>query len=97
MFRYCNETGSKFSTLNFNEFCDPHGNLRDDMGKYHNPSDPIHLGSNGIKAFVKLVRQRVYNNTTTSILYSDVIRGSVSRESTIHEAAQPGHPSTAAP
>ena len=89
LFEYCNQTGNKFSTLDFNDFCDAHGNLRDDFGKYYHPSDQLHLGSKGINAFVKVVRQKVFSNTTNSRLFSDVLRGhSVSRENTSHGAVE---------
>ena len=97
LFNYQNESRGKFCVLNFSEFCDEQGLLRNDMGKFHNTHDILHLGSRGITALVKLFRQRVYTSSTTSFSYSDVVQGhSVSRNRTIHDVARSGPPRSAA-
>ena len=83
----------KFVALNFNEFCDNYNKLSDDMGKFWNTNDPLHLGSKGISTLVKIIRKHVYSSVIVPSPhvrdYSAVIRGhSVSREGTFHGAAQ---------
>ena len=97
LFNYCNESNGKVVALNFSNFCDEYGNLRNDMGKYWNPSDPLHLGSKGITDLVKIIRQSVFNNNVTSLSYSDALSGhSVSNDGSSHAAVHPGHPRFAA-
>ena len=46
--------------LNFDVFVDLRSNLlRDDLGRFKNPHDPIHLGSEGVQLLVKLIKDRV--------------------------------------
>ena len=93
LFDFCNDSNGKFVALNFSEFCDEHGNLRNDMGKFWNPSDPLHLGSRGISTLVKTIRQGVFSSNVTSVSYSDTLSGhSVSNTSSSHVAAHSGHP-----
>ena len=93
LFDYRNKLQGKFVALNFSEFCDQQGLLRNDMGKFHNTEDPLHLGSKGITALVKIIRQRVLSSSMTVYSYSDVVRGhGVSREGTLHDVAQSGPP-----
>ena len=49
----------QFRTLNFNCFCDMNGILLNSMGCYNKPSDILHLGSQGIKQLVKLIKDCV--------------------------------------
>ena len=75
LFEYCNNSNGKFVALNFSEFSDEYGNLRNDMGKFWNPSDPLHLGSKGISTLVKIVRHCVYSSGTTTLSYSAALSG----------------------
>ncbi len=54
---------NKFDTLNFNEFVNNSGYLREDCGRYWNPEDQLHLGSKGVRLLVNMIRERVYNST----------------------------------
>ena len=45
LFDFCNDSNGELVALNFSEFCDKHGNILNDIGKFWNPSDPLHLGS----------------------------------------------------
>ena len=97
LFNYCIQMNGKFVALNFSEFVDQHGNLRNELGKFWNPNDPIHLGSKGISTLVKIVRQGVFTSSVTSVSYSDALSGhSVSNVNRGHVAAQSGHPRFAA-
>ena len=51
LFKFCNGSNGKVIAHNFSSFCDEYGNLRSDMGKYWDPSDPLQLGSNGIVVY----------------------------------------------
>ena len=83
--------------LNFNEFSDQYGNLRNDFGKFWNPSDPVHLGSNGIRTLVKIVRQAVFGSGISTMSYSDALSGQgVSGVSEGHGAVQSSQPRLAA-
>ena len=67
LFGYENQSAGRVSTLNYNGFVDPlTGQLADDMGKYFRKSDPLHLGSSGIRLLVGLIRKSVYNTVQTS-------------------------------
>ena len=55
LFCFENDT-QNFKTLNFNSFCDMNGILYDSMGCHNKPSDMLHLGSQGIKQLVKLIK-----------------------------------------
>ena len=97
LFNFCNLSNGKVVALNFGDFCDQYGNLRNDMGKYWNSSDPLHLGSKGITNLVKIIRQSVFNSNLSSLSYSDTLTGhSVSNVDVGHVVAQSGHPSFAA-
>lgn len=96
LFDFCNESNGRIVAPNFNDFCDQFGNLRNDMGKYWNPSDPLHLGSKGISTLVKIIRQCVFSSSVNTLSYSNAITGhSVSNRSG-HVVAQSGHPGLAA-
>ena len=97
LFDYCNDSNGKVVALNFSDFSDQYGNLRTDMGKYWNPSDPLHLGSKGITSLVQIIRQSVFNGNITSLPYSNVLSGhSVSNVHSGHVAVQSGPPRFAA-
>ena len=97
MFNFCNGSNGKVIAHNFSGFCDEYGNLRSDMGKYWDPSDPLHLGSNGIRSLVNIVRQCVFSSGVSGLSYSDALTGhSISNVANGHEAAQSGHPRFAA-
>ena len=92
LFAYMNQS-MKFVALNFNEFCDNDNKLSDDMGKFWNKNDPLHLGSKGISTLVKIIRHHVYSSVIVPSPhvrdYSAVICGhSVSRENASHGAAE---------
>ena len=97
LFNFCNGSNGKVIAHNFSGFCDEYGNLRSDMGKYWDPSDPLHLGSNGIRSLVNIVRQCVFSSGVSGLSYSGALTGhSISNVANGHEAAQSGHPRFAA-
>ena len=53
------DSTQKFTTLNFNCFCDMNGILLDYMGCNNKPSDLLHLGSLGIRKLAKLIKDCV--------------------------------------
>ena len=64
---------------------------------YWDPSDPLHLGSNGIRSLVSIVSQCVFSSGVSGLSYSDALTGhSISNVANGHEAAQSGHPRFAA-
>ena len=77
MFEYENQSAGKVSTLDYDVFLDPlTGKLADNVGKYFGKSDPLHLGSSGIRLLVGLIRKSIYNTVQTSGRpYSDVLQG----------------------
>ena len=77
LFDYENKSNGKVKTHDFNGFCDFTGKLSESMGRYKKPSDPLHLGSSGIRLFVKLIRDCVYksDHVTSDRLFNDVVRG----------------------
>ena len=80
LFDYEISSNEKISTHDFNVFCDENGRLSDYMGRFKKPSDPLHLGSNGILKLVKLIRTCVYGSdkVTSNRLFTDVVKGDVS-------------------
>ena len=65
LFEYESQSCGRFSTLDFNEFCDINtGFLDNKLGSKH-PNDKLHLGVNGIRVLVKLVRCGVYGYDRT--------------------------------
>ena len=64
-FENCSE--NRFSTLKFSVFRDPTtGCLGNRLGRYWNPEDALHLGSNGIRILVQLMRDQIYSSTVSS-------------------------------
>ena len=59
LFNYENQSHGKFSTLDFNKFCD-NGFLSHHLGSLKHPDDKLHLGTSGIKLLVQLIRYCVY-------------------------------------
>ena len=96
LFEYCNVMNGKLQALDFQEFCDQYGNLRNDLGKYWNPSDPLHLGSRGISTLVKIIRQGVFSSSVTPASYRDVLSGQSVSNPSGHVVAISGHPRFAA-
>ena len=92
LFDFCKVSNGRIIGLNFSEFCDEYGNLRSDMGKYWNPSDPLHLGSKGISALVNIVRKCVFDSGVSSISYTDTLTGHSVSNHQVHAAVQSGHP-----
>jgi alkylated DNA repair dioxygenase AlkB len=67
LFAFEHSCGGKFSTLSFGMFPDPKtGLLRSELGSYWHPDDVLHLGSNGIRLLVGMVRERVLSNKVLS-------------------------------
>ena len=59
--------------LNFDVFVDLRSNLlRDDLGRFKNPHDPIHLGSEGVQLLVKLIKDRVCGSRVDGRPYAGV-------------------------
>ena len=57
------------------------GLLREDMGRFNSPGDVLHLGSNGIRLLVKLIRDQVYNSKISSNrLYSEAVQDNTAAE-----------------
>ena len=67
----------RFTTLNFALFVDGNtGLLSENLGRYWNPGDSLHLGSKGVRMFAQLIREHVHSSKITSgKRYSDVLRG----------------------
>ncbi len=92
LFEYSNSLHRRFETLSFGSFVDERtGFLRDDLGLYWNPRDPLHLGHQGVLALVKLIREQVFNNKISyNRKYSDTVQGSTASEGRrSHGASQP--------
>ena len=54
---FCFEDSAQyFQTLNFNSFSDMNGILLNSMGCHNTPNDILHLGSQGIRKLVKLIK-----------------------------------------
>ena len=88
LFDYENKSNGKITTHDFNGFCDFTGKLSESMGRFKKPSDPLHLGSSGIRLLVKLIRDCVYksNQVTSDRLFNDVVRGNNSGVSRVRNS-----------
>ena len=59
--------------LNFNVFVDERSKLlKDDLGRFKNQYDQIHLGSLGVRLLVKLIKERVCGNKVDGRPYAGV-------------------------
>ncbi len=63
-------------------FVDPtSGLLSNDLGSYRNAGDVLHLGSKGIRMFVKLIRDIAHSiKTRHNISYSNAVQGNTAAE-----------------
>ena len=96
LFKYANTIRHRFTTLRFGMFVDGNtGLLCDILGSYWNPDDPLHLGSKGIRALARLIREQVYSSRVTSnISYSDMLqRGGVAGMRMDHDTTSSGQTS----
>ena len=78
---------TKLKSLNFDVFLDNTSRvLKEDLGRYINKYDIIHIGSSGIKLLVNIVKERVCGSRVDGRAYGSV--SSVNRESMNRGRAQ---------
>ena len=77
LFSFINSNpGLCIGTLDFSGFCDSKsGLLAEELGRYHNADDKIHLGSSGIFQLSRLICDKVFLSPVDGRQFSDVARG----------------------
>ena len=77
LFKYRTFTCDRFNTLKFGCFVDQStGELKADLGRYWNSSDPLHLGHAGVLVLAKLIREQIFSSRIHSrMTYSEAAGG----------------------
>ena len=85
LFEHLYFVNPRVASLNFSGFCD-NFRLREDMGRWNQPDDYIHLGSTGIFTLSRLIIDRVFKSSVDGRKFSQVANAPVpkSRPSLSH-------------